>query len=214
MKMTRAIILLLSSLLSAATLASAPANSVRADENQSATVIKALQASFGPALEAAAEFNPFYLTGDFNGDGMQDLLVLVRIKLKRSQLPKDVRVANPFYNDPSYGPAYPDDPAAKARRGFAIIHGSKPGWNAPSPLAKFLLVGESPIRVMFMDVDPKTSMEKSNGLMEVIKKGSKRYRDLHGPSAKGDMINLPTGGAASFLYWNGKAYRWEEYDAD
>src|SRR5258705_2702597 len=178
MKMTRAIVLMLSLLPSATALASAPTNPVRKDENQSAMVMKALQVSFGPALDAAAEFNPFYLTGDFNGDGMQDLLVLVRIKLKRSQLPKDVRVVNPFYADPSYGPAYPDDPVTRTRRGFAIIHGSKSGWNALSPLAKFLLVGESPIRVMLMDVDPKTSVGKSNGLMEIKKRGSKRYRDL------------------------------------
>ena len=211
--MKKAIILFVCSLLSATVLANNPPRYVHADENQS-TITKALNTSFGPALEAVTAFNPFYLTGDFNGDGMPDLLVVVRIKLKRDDLPKDVRILNPFYNDSSYGPAYPTDPAVKTRRGFAIIHGTKAGWNGPTPLAKFLLVGESPIRLMFMDAGSEPS-DKGDPLMELIKRGSKRSREYRRASLqKGDLISLPTGGAGSFLYWDGRKYRWQEYGAD
>src|SRR6185503_3603176 len=65
---------------------------------QSVPVTETLQASFGSAVEAVTAFKPFYLTGDFNGDGMQDIVIVVRIKERRSALPKDVRVINPFYS--------------------------------------------------------------------------------------------------------------------
>jgi hypothetical protein len=186
-----------------------PATNEQSKVSQSAVVTKALATSFGPALEPVTGFRPFYLTGDFNGDGMPDLLVVVLIKRRRSELPKDVRVLNPFYNDRSYGPNYPTDPAAKPTLAFAVIHGTKAGWKTSESAGKFLLVGPSPILIMEYD------REKSdpNGGIELKRKRSTPRKGGWPPAAaKGDSIYLPTEGSDSILYWNGTTYRWEEGD--
>jgi hypothetical protein len=205
--MKKAALLLAVCLFSLTAVASLSARPVVPYDNQSEVITRTLRTSFGPAVEAVTESNPFHLTGDFNGDGMQDLLVLVVIKLKRTELMKDVRVLNPFYQDA--GPGYPRDPATKTRRALAIIHGSKSGWSNPLPRGKFLLSGESPILVTFMDRDP-----PRDG-MKVVKRGSKQSR-LFPRRARmhGDIIDMATGGAAAFLYWDGRTYQWDEYDAD
>jgi len=134
---------------------------------------------------------------------------VVRIKLRRSELSKDVRVLNPFYNDPSYGPAYPADPAAKPTLAFAIIHGAKAGWKTSESTEKFLLVGASPI--LAMELDREKSAPDSG--MELMRKRARpRKRGWPPAAAKGDSIYLPTEGSDSILYWNGKTYRWEEGD--
>jgi hypothetical protein len=140
--------------------------------SQSDVVTKALATSLGPALQAANGFKPFYLTGDFNGDGMQDLLVVVRIKLRRSELSKDVLVLNPFYKDSGYGPAYPPDPTAKPTLAFAIIHGAKAGWKTSESTGKFLLVGASPI--LAMEHDREKSAPDSG--MELMRKRARPRR--------------------------------------
>jgi len=196
-------------------IATAPAPQITAaadDADQSAAIVKAVQEAFGPAVEAMTALKPFHLTGDFNGDGIKDLFVVVNIKLKRSELKKDVLVLNPFYSDPAYPPGYPVDPAANPRRGFVIMHGAKTGWNHPLPRGKFLLAGDSPITVTMSSVTGPS--EYGNVYFQLFKKGSKDYRNLSKRRAKGDLIDLPTNGAGSFLYWNGRTYRWEEYDAD
>jgi len=48
--------------------------------SQLAAVTEALRTDFGPAVEAVAAFKPFYVTGDFNGDGAEDIVVVVRIR--------------------------------------------------------------------------------------------------------------------------------------
>lgn len=194
---------------------SKPATNEQPKVSQTVVVTKALVTSFGPALEPLTGFKPFYLTGDFNGDGMQDLLVVVRIKLRRSELPKDVRVLNPFYNDPAYGAAYPSDPAAKPTLAFAIIHGTKAGWKTSESTGKFLLVGESPILVMEQDREKyvaSNGMDPNNGMKLMRKRSKPRKGEWPPAAAKGDSIYLPTSGSDSILYWNGKTYRWEEGD--
>jgi hypothetical protein len=176
--------------------------------NQTAAVTEALKASFGSSLEAVTAFNPFYLTGDFNGDGAQDIVIVTRIKGRRGDLPPDVKVINPFYR--VAGPSYPADPAAKPTLAFAIIHGTKAGWKNAQMVGKFLLVGESPI--LIMENDRATGRpEDAKNLMEIKSKLGKRRGATWPPAAaKGDSIILETEAITSILYWNGKNYRWEE----
>jgi len=182
----------------------------RANEsNQSATVTEALRASFGASLEAVTGFNPFYLTGDFNGDGAQDILIVVRVKGRRSELPPDVKVLNPFYR--TREPAFPTDPAAKPTLAFAIIHGTNADLKTPQPAGKFLLLGESPILILENDRATSGHSEDAKGLMEIVsKRGKRRVASRPPPAAKGDSILLGTEATESILYWNGKTYRWQE----
>jgi len=210
--MKKAIIFVLGFLLSASALVPA-IRAAAPEQDQSAAVVKAVEDTFGPAVEPLTALKPFYLTGDFNGDRIPDLLVVVQIKLKRSELLKDVTVLNPFYSGRFHSPGYPTDPAADPRRGFAIIHGSKAGWKTPLPRGKYLLAGESPITVTMSFATGAPG--EGNSYFRLVKKGSKEYRTtFRQPKARGDLIDLPTNGAGSYLYWNGRTYQWEEYDAD
>lgn len=179
------------------------------ETNQSAAVTEALKTSFGSSLEAVTTFNPFYLSGDFNGDGAQDILIVVRLKGRRSELPSDVKVLNPFYHTGEL--TFPADPATKPTLAFAIIHGTNPGWKAPKPAAKFLLLGESPVLILENDRATSGHSEDAKGLMEILSKRGKRRAASRPPAtAKGDSILLGTEAAESTLYWNGKTYRWVE----
>lgn len=177
--------------------------------NQTAAVTEALKASFGSALEAVTAFNPFYLTGDFNGDGAQDIVIAARIKGHRSDLPPDVKVYNPFERPKA---VFPADPLANPTVALAIIHGSRPGWQRPPALEKFLLFGESPVLILNRGRVTSGDPNAVKNLMELLRKGSRRLRNLGWPAAaaKGDSIVLGTEATDSILYWNGKTYRWEE----
>jgi hypothetical protein len=182
----------------------------RANEsNQSAAVTESLKTSFGSSLEAVTSFNPYYLTGDFNGDGAQDILIVVRLKGRRSELPPDVKILNPFYRTGQ--PTFPVDPSAKPTLAFAIIHGTNAGWKTSQPGAKFLLLGESPVLILENDRATSGRSEDAKGLMEIVsKRGRRRAASQPPAAAKGDSILLGTEAAESTLYWNGKTYRWQE----
>ena len=176
--------------------------------NQTAAVTEALKASFGSALEAVTAFNPFYLTGDFNGDGAQDIVIAARIKGHRSDLPPDVKVYNPFERPKA---VFPADPLANPTVALAIIHGTKAGWKNAQTAGKFLLVGESPILILENDRATSGRPEDAKKLMEIKSKLGKRRGATWPPvAAKGDSILLETEATESILYWNGKTYRWEE----
>lgn len=175
----------------------------------SAVLSATLKTSFGSAVEAVTTFKPYYLTGDFNGDSAPDILIVVRIKGPRSALESDVKIYNPFERPKT---VYPDDPAANPTLAFAIIHGSRPGWQTPPALETFLLFGQSPI--LILNYGRVTSSESSDkkDLIELLTKRSTRYKADGWPpaAAKGAAIVLGTEATDSILYWNGKNYRWEE----
>jgi hypothetical protein len=175
---------------------------------QSAVVAGVLKASFGSALEAANKFKPYYLTGDFNGDGAQDILIVTRIKGQQSELESDVKIYNPFERPKA---VYPTDPAANPTLALAIIHGSRPGWQTPPALEKFLLFGSSPVLILNHSRLVSSEVQDKQSLMELKKKSARRRGDDWPPlAAKGDGILLGTEATDSILYWTGKNYRWEE----
>ncbi|HSS22111.1 MAG TPA: hypothetical protein VLL54_18725 [Pyrinomonadaceae bacterium] len=186
----------------------ARAQSAKVAITDSSVIDALLLKSFGPTVETVKDFTPYHLTGDFNGDGIPDTLIVVRIKGHRSELSKDVKVLNPFYK--TEGPAYPDDPKNKPTLALAIIHGgTNPLPN--SPPRKFLLVGESPVLAM-EDSRTRAQPDARKDLIELMKKKARRPRgSLPLPAkARGDAVLLGTEAADSFLYWDGKTYRWEE----
>lgn len=176
---------------------------------EAATVVKAVETSFGSGVDVVMGFQPFYLMGDFNGDGAQDILVVVLLKVQQNELPPEVHVLSPF----GYGPAaYPSDPLAKPSASLAIIHGTKAGWRSAPAAEKFLLVGASPILILQYDRGVSTHPADHLNLMEIVRKVGKRRRGAMRPpaSARGDSILLGTEAADSILFWNGKTYRWQE----
>jgi hypothetical protein len=182
----------------------------QSNPGQSAHITAALQTNFGSALEAETGFKPFYVTGDFNEDGAQDVAVVVRIKKGRSALPKDARVLNPFQLERTI--KFPADPATENKLALVIIH----GWKDPKPSGKFLLIGESPI--LILDYQRVTSDQPADrqDLIGLMQKRGKRAKGATFPrGAKGDVIPLATQvGSDSHLYWNGRTYVWEDAAED
>lgn len=181
----------------------------KASQLSQTTLKNMLQTSFGSAVEPVSAFKPYYLTGDFNGDRAQDILIVVRIKGTRAELASDVTLYNPFERPKA---VFPTNPSANPTLAFAIIHGSKPGWQTPPVLEKFLLLGETPILILNYGRAINTTPGDTNALMELLKKRSTKFRADGWPpaAAKGDAIMLATEATDSILYWNGKNYRWEE----
>jgi hypothetical protein len=193
-----------------ALLCSIPVSQPFAQTSARATVVsEALARTFGSTVTPVSTFSPFYLTGDFNGDGAEDVLIVVRITRPRKTLPVAVKLLNPFYHTaPS---AYPADPVAKPTLALAIIHGAKGGWHSAPAGAQYLLVGESPILVLENSRAESNQPGDRNRLLELIRKRSGRRGAARPPAgAKGDAILLGTEATESFLYWNGTTYVWKE----
>lgn len=183
----------------------APANA-----SQSAAVTAALQNDFGTAVEASTAFSPFYVTGDFNGDATQDIALVVRIKERRSALPKDVRLLNPFQFERTI--TFPANPAIENKLALVIIH----GWKTPQPAGKFLLIGDSPVLILDYERAISSRLSDRQNLIELMsKRGKRRKGETFPPRAKGDVILLGTQvGDDSHLYWNGRTYVWEDVAED
>jgi hypothetical protein len=182
----------------------------QANALQPAAVAAALQANFGAAVEASTAFKPFYVTGDFNGDGAQDIVIVVLIKASRSALPKDVRILNPFEFERTI--RFPANPATENKLALVIIH----GWKNPKPSGKYLLIGDSPI--LILDYQRVTSDQPADrqDLIGLMNKRGRRPKGSTFPrGAKGDVILLGNQvGDNSPLYWNGRTYVWEDSAED
>jgi hypothetical protein len=176
---------------------------------QTAAVAEVLRTSYGSTVEAVTAFKPYYVLGDLNGDGGEDIVIAVRIKGQRNDLPADVKIYNPFERPKAVWPA---DPAATPTLALAIIHGGKANWKTAPPLEKYLLFGQSPVLILNYGRVTSGDPEAVKTLIELLQNGSKRLKDFGWPpaAAKGDSIILGTEATDSILYWNGKNYRWEE----
>jgi hypothetical protein len=177
--------------------------------SQATVIAETLKTSFGSALAVAKGFKPYYVTGDFNGDAAQDILVVTHLKGQRDELQGDVKLYDPFERPKAI---YPADPSANPTLALAIIHGGKAGWQTPPALEKFLLFGSSPVLILNYQRLASSETQDKEALMELLRKGSRKYRGSGWPpaGAKGDSIVLGTEATDSILYWNGKNYRWEE----
>ena len=182
----------------------------QASAGQSSSIAEVVRRAFGSAVEPVTAFKPYYLTGDFNGDGVEDLLIVVRVKEKRAALPKDVRVANPFGLDAKV--TFPANPESERKLALAIVH----SWKIPQPVGKFLLMGESPILILENSRATSGRAEDAKDLIELMSKRGKRRRgQKFPPAAKGDVILLGTEvGGDSKLYWTGRKYVWEDSEDD
>ncbi len=171
-------------------------------------IAEAVQRNFGKGVEVVTSFNPFQVTGDFNGDRLQDLVVVVRITGPLDLLPNQVRLLNPFERGGSLHFPRPSD----SRLALAILH----DWKNPAATGRFLLLGESPILILQNARAISNQETDRNGLLGVRSRSSKRRAAEPFPrTAKGDIVLLGTEvGGDSLLYWNGRTYLWEDSAED
>lgn len=191
--------------------------SLSSPANSDAQVAAAINKQFNSAVEVVTEFKPFFLVGDFNADGLEDLLAITRLKVERSQLPKDVRVVNPF-GFPDITRPNQSSSGAEAEGValcFAIVHGGRGGWRAGNTTAKYLLLGGSPIQALNYDNVTSNSTKDLMSLVPASRSRRSKYSEFRIPqSARGAWVLVGTQVGEGFIYWDGKRYRFQDSPDD
>ena len=174
-----------------------------------AALVETVQKHFGATVEVVTAFQPFSVAGEFNGDGAQDVVVVVRIKARRNALPTNVKLLNPFETRSAI--KFPANPDSQNKLALAIIH----GWKTET-VGKFLLLGESPVLIMQYARAISSEQGDKQNLISLMSKRGRRPAGVTLPrGSKGDVILLATEvGGDSLLYWNGRTYLWEDAAED
>ncbi len=162
----------------------------------SAKVQAVVQRLFGPNVDAAADRSPYYVTGDFNDDRREDLLVLVRLKGPRGSLPNEVSVLDPWHLEST-----PSNAASVLA--LAVVHGSTEGWDTSTPSGRFLLADKEFFSTPIWE-------QSAGAPISLMKKHltMPARRVVLPKMAKGDAVGLGTeAGIEIVLYWDGKTYR-------
>jgi hypothetical protein len=170
-------------------------------------VSRAVARVYRDAVAIDASRPPGYVVGDFNGDGSQDIAVVVRpAKGKLEEINSEV--ANWIMEDPrkvalpdphkSVQPLPPRPTPVKADADdllLTIIHGYKQeGWRNPAAQQAYMLydaVGNS------MSPVP----------LKELQRATKNKSEL---SKSGDVIKETLDGEQGFLYWTGAKYAWHK----
>jgi hypothetical protein len=138
--------------------------------------------------------------GDFNGDGSEDLAVVVRASEGALDTINN-ELANWLLEEPqnlslAQGASPPRPPAkhVRAERGenlLAIIHGvGSQGWRAPEAKQTFLLKNGSGSQMLAQSRD---ELRKSSGKL---------------PPLRGDVLKETIHGKSGFVLWTGAKYAW------
>ena len=130
------------------------------------------------------------LTGDLDGDGVEDAVIIVRSQHPLSQqtlynfMAVSPQGAYFGFGDPTIGLSTEFE-RWQDRKLLLVIHGSgKEGWRAETPKAKFLLVNVPFDHLSISRVKMKKKVQ--------------------------DVINAEESSImSSMVYWNGKKYKWE-----
>jgi hypothetical protein len=169
---------------------------------------------FEGVVNVDASRSPYLLSGDFNGDGSQDLALIVRPVHEKLQ---DINseVANWILGDPTV--AAPPDLSKSVQQLpkpkpvhiestdsplLAVIHGHGPnGWRDPLARQTYLLknaIGSNPAT--------KSVAELAAAARNKTSKPSV-YANV---SKKGNVIKQKLGNSTGFLYYTGAKYVWYE----
>lgn len=159
-------------------------------------ITSVIRNAFGQNMEVVTDTQPFYLLGDFNGDGYSDIAVLVNPAESKAELKQhnvnyiDVDPASPTNGQEQD----PESARFQYCLGVALIHGTAKGWRASAPTGKYLFYEcFIPFRLV-----PKATR---------IRRYYKGYKEAP-PRLHGDAIylDLEREGKA-IVYWTGKTYR-------
>lgn len=154
-------------------------------------VEQAVKRIFKDAAVIDTSYNPSFLSGDFNGDGSQDLAVILKpakLDLMNQELPPWL-VRQPRNNKASRAPA----PIEKDETFLAVIHGFGANhWRDPDATQTFVLKGV---------VGQNLKVHSSN---EFVTANSGRKL----PRPQGDLIGETVGGTAGYLYYAQATYSW------
>jgi len=154
-------------------------------------VEQAVKRIFKDAAVIDTNYNPSFLSGDFNGDGSQDLAVILKpakLELMNQELPPWL-VRQPRNNKASRVPA----PIGKDETFLAVIHGFGANhWRDPDATQTFVLKGV---------VGQNLKVHSSN---EFVTANSGRKL----PRPAGDLIGETVGGTAGYLYYAQATYSW------
>jgi hypothetical protein len=173
---------------------------------QAAEVRAALERTYKGAV--AFDERNLAVVGDFNGDGSEDLAVVVRpskdrladlndelsnwiVTDPRTVSPPDPRDFDPHQGVQKLAPA-PARPRVEAGDALVVvIHGYKEsGWRSPEAMQTYLLKNAAGTDL------------KTEGRTEAQADARKRLRPL------GDVIRERLGDESGFLYWTGASYGW------
>lgn len=136
----------------------------------------------------------YLLTGDLDGDGVEDAVIIVRFKNPLAgQAQYDYKVVDPYFTYHGYGNPkvtatfQSEDP--RYNHMLLVIHGAGPeGWRAETPKAKFVIIN---LPFAFLSIAP----------VNVDKKKKKKVMGIMAEESDG---------ASSTCYWDGKKYKWAE----
>ena len=168
-------------------LASAASEDSSKPENSKSDLQPIISEQFGSEFVLAPSYP--VLTGDFNGDGVEDIAVVVTSQAALQADSSRFKVLDPSseyfgLGDPritsQFASQYPG-----GSRYLLILHGmGKDAWRVKEPKERFVLINMKFDRI-------------SNGHFEKKKK------------IMADINLEETGVLNSFLYWNGHRYKWQ-----
>ena len=178
-----------------------------AKAQQMGELMEVVKKQFGPGLEIAATpsqataryLHPdtkkeekwnFLLTGDLNGDGAEDAVIIVRFKNPLAgQTQYNYKVVDPYYTYQGYGNPKvtvefgSEDP--RYHNMVLVIHGAgTEGWRAETTKEKFIIIN---LPFESLSIAP-MMLKKKKQVMAIM--------------AEEDA------GSTSSTYWDGKKYKW------
>ncbi len=152
---------------------------------QTATSVEDLVKSLSKnTLQVETKATPYKLTGDFNGDKVEDVAVVVSLSDTVENIGKAVKIEYPYY--------FGKDVDAEILALF-IIHGKDKGWQFAQKSSVLLLGRNSAL------IFQKSRLDETGDAMK-IKKNKRGKVSLY----------LITEGADGTIKWNGRKYVWTE----
>lgn len=150
-----------------------------------------LQALLGARLQVGAGLEPALFTGDFNGDGRQDLAIATDLAPAKARLRKEhVRFVDVEPWSKTNGKEIDPGPQlAMPCPAIVVLNASKNGWGQPQAIFAFAQCMSKVVVV-----------PRATALPPLRKKGKV-------PKVKGDTLELSLeSGALVRVYWTGKTY--------